>query len=175
MGGRTFRPGELDSTVSNNEFGCYPGQEVKITRGLPERCNPSRITVVGEYPYQIVFKLEFDLRDSVSGDKHTSWNYSITKVALMCGDAVLQDAFGHTIRPKKKEEPKKPRRTDGDGERPRRRRGYRGGYSSDPRYAGSIRRFDWHGDDEDDDLLDGGSRPGRGGRDANGGYDDSLI
>lgn len=169
MGGRTFRPGDLDSTVSDNDFGCYPGQQVTIARGLPERCNPSRVTVVGEYPYQIVFNLEFDLDDPVSGSSKASWNYSITKVALMCGDAVVKDSRGHDIRPRKKEEPRRPRRRDGGERSPRGRRGGFGGYAGDPRYSGGVRRFDWH--DGEDDLLDDSGNGSRGG----GGYDDSLI
>lgn len=94
--------------------GCYPGQVVTIPRGLPAGCNPSEITVVGEYDSIIVFRLAFDMPDDwrPGQSKTVTWNYSLTKASLLCGDAIIKDLAGRTLSP----------REEGDS-RPGRRRG----------------------------------------------------
>ena len=98
---------------------CYPGQSVTITRGLPNRCEPSRVTVVGEYEKIIVFKLEFDQEDWNGERSVVSWNYTISKASLLCGDAVVKDLSGRMIRPDEVEDESRRRRNDRRPPRPR--------------------------------------------------------
>lgn len=122
--------------VESKKFtcGCYPGQRVTIPRGLPSRCEPTRVTVVDEYESLVVFRLEFDQPDTWNGEAHTiAWNYSISKASLLCGDAVVKDLSGRTIRPKEEAREKKPRQRDmrdGGMDRGRRRPGDRLGVRS---------------------------------------------
>ena len=107
--------------------GCYPGQTVTISRGLPKNCEPSRVTVVNEYENLIVFKLEFDQTDWEGHTSTSSWNYTISKSDLLCGDAVVKDITDRTIRPSEvNDRPKRRRDDEGrDGERNERRDGRR--------------------------------------------------
>lgn len=106
--GNRYRPSDLRSKKFTCR--CYPGQEVTISRGLPSHCSPTRITVVDEYDSLIVFKLEFD-QEGWNGKKETvSWNYSISKASLLCGDAVVKDYAGRTLRPDEVEDESRRRR-----------------------------------------------------------------
>ena len=114
--GRVYKPGFLDSKVV--EFGVYPGQSVTIQRGLPANISaPDRVTVVGEYPATVVFRLEFDQNDE-DGHKVVAWNHTIGKQALVSGEAIVKDAAGRDIKPKQ-DAPAERRRRNDDYEGPR--------------------------------------------------------
>lgn len=144
------RGGYDASEVKGKQFtcGCYPGQVVTIPRGLPNRCEPNRISVVGEYESLIVFKLEFDRPDTFGDGTHTvSWNYSVSKASLLCGDALVQDLSGRMIRPQEVVEEKPRRRGNGGdgrnrhgsgGRPPRRRPGDRMGMRDYDRDSDSL-------------------------------------
>ena len=69
-----------------------------------------------EYESLIVFRLEFDQPDTWNESINTvSWNYSISKASLLCGDAVVKDAAGRTIRPEEVISDKKAKKRDGHG------------------------------------------------------------
>lgn len=102
--GNRYSPADLRSKKLT--CGCYPGQTVTIPRGLPSNCSPNRITVVDEYDSIIVFKLEFDMPDdwNPEGRKTVTWNHSVTKASLLCGDAVIKDLAGRTLHPREVDE-----------------------------------------------------------------------
>lgn len=85
--GAYFTPKELKQKVTN--YNLKPGQRVKLNP-LPKDARPTRIEVVKEYNYHIVLKFS---------TKHASWNYSVNKNDLVCGDAKLYDEKGHNIQP----------------------------------------------------------------------------
>ena len=119
--------------------GCFPEQEVTITKGLSQHVHPTRITVVDEYENVIVFCLETEHRDEWSGTKTTSsYNFTLTKRAMATGEAVVKDVGGRVIRPEEIVPERKGRKDDKAG-KAKRRPGDRGGFDTwgsfqNPRY-----------------------------------------
>lgn len=103
--------------------GCFPGQSVTIQRGLTGGRTPDRVTVVGEYDNIIVLRLEFDQRDEWEGTISTSsWNFTVSKASMLCGEALIKDVTGRTIRPREvEEEDTRGRRGDRRQDRPQTR------------------------------------------------------
>lgn len=87
--GSYLTPKELRRKVI--KYDVMDGTRVNIVRGLPKDCHPIKVVLVKQYDYHMLMRVQ---------TKHTTFNMSINKHDLACGEAMIQDMKGHTIQPK---------------------------------------------------------------------------
>lgn len=94
-----FSSVELKQKVVN--YDCFKEQEVTIERGGQFKRKPDRVFIVGQYPYHITVRVEFDQPGRVT----THYNTSFLKADMACGAVILKGINGHTIVPVEQNKP----------------------------------------------------------------------